>query len=147
MEHGQFPLQQNSIGEGTHNPEKRPTEAGVPPGRGRQELAICTHIPSPSWTATPTLWVITEHQAELPLLYSSFPLARYFTRGSVYMSILISQLIPPSPSHRVHMFIFSVSLFLTCKEVHLYHFSKFHMYALCMIFAFSLSDFTMYNSL
>ena len=51
--------------------------------------------------------VITAHQAELPVLYSSFPLAMYFTHGSVYMSILISQLIPPCPSHWAHAFILS----------------------------------------
>ena len=30
--------------------------------------------------------------------YSSFPLAVYFTCGSVYMSVLLSQVIAPSPS-------------------------------------------------
>ena len=30
---------------------------------------------------------ITEHRAELPVLYSSFPLASYFTHGSVYVSV------------------------------------------------------------
>ena len=34
----------------------------------------------------PALYVITEHQAELPVLYSSFPLAIYFTHGSIYIS-------------------------------------------------------------
>ena len=29
----------------------------------------------------PPLWVITEHQAELPLVYRSFPLASYFIHG------------------------------------------------------------------
>ena len=41
---------------------------------------------------------ITEHRAELPVLYSRFPLTIYFTHGSVFMSNLISQFIPPSPS-------------------------------------------------
>ena len=35
-------------------------------------------------SAIPPLQVITEHQAELPVLYSSFPLAIYFTHRSVY---------------------------------------------------------------
>ena len=52
------------------------------------------------YTYIPTLWrlpytqphstplVITEHQAELPVLYSNFPLTNYFIRGSVYVSAL-----------------------------------------------------------
>ena len=46
-------------------------------------------------TAIPPLYVITEHRAELPVLHSRFPLAIYFTYGSVYTSISISQFIPP----------------------------------------------------
>ena len=41
MEHGRF-LVQNSIGEDTHDPEKRPTEAGLlttPPPRAQEEEA------------------------------------------------------------------------------------------------------------
>ena len=42
---------------------------------------------------------------EFPVLYSRFPLVIYFTQGSVYMSILISQFVPPSPPPScVHMF-------------------------------------------
>ena len=41
--------------------------------------------------------VIAEHQAELPVLWNSFPLASYFTHDSVFMSDLISQFISPSP--------------------------------------------------
>ena len=73
----------------------------------------------------PPSWVITEHQTELPVLYGRFPLAIYFTHGSVYMSIPISQFIPfplpPSPVS-THPFSTSPSLFLPCKQVHLYHF-------------------------
>ena len=32
----------------------------------------------------PPLWVITEHLAELPVLFSSFPLAIYFTPLNSY---------------------------------------------------------------
>ena len=38
-----------------------------------------------------------EPGAEFPVLYSSFPLASYFTHGRVYMSML-SHLVPSSPS-------------------------------------------------
>ena len=49
---------------------------------------------SSSWSFLPrpphphaTPLVIMEHQAELPVLHRSFPLAFYFTHGSVYMSM------------------------------------------------------------
>ena len=45
---------------------------------------------------------------------------------------------PPLVS--IHLFSTSVSLFLPCKEVHLYHFSRFHIYVLIYDICFSLSD-------
>ena len=55
--------------------------------------------------------------AELPVPYSSFTLAIYFTHGSVYMSVLVSQFIPTSPSYPVPTspFSMSASLFLPYK--------------------------------
>ena len=44
----------------------------------------------------PLLQVIAEHQAELPVLHSSFPLAIYFMYGKVCVSILLSQFVPPT---------------------------------------------------
>ena len=70
-------------------------------------------------------------------LYSRFLLVIHFIHISVYMSIPISQFIPPPHHHHhfpplvsIHLFSASVSLFLPCKPVHLYHFSRFHIYAL-----------------
>ena len=40
----------------------------------------------------------------------------------------------------IHLFSTSVSLFLPCKPVHLYHFSIFHIYALIYDICFSLPD-------
>ena len=58
-----------------------------------------THVPfscaSPSHPIS-LLLVITEHWAKLPMPYSSFPLAVYFTHCSGYMSVLLFQFIPPS---------------------------------------------------
>ena len=62
------------------------------------------------------------------------------------MSMQISQFIPPPPPpplsplgvHRLSST--SVSQFLPCKLVHLYHFSRFHIYALIYDICFSLSD-------
>ena len=96
----------------------------------------------------PPLQVITEHLAELPVLYSCFPLVICFIQGSVYMSNLISQsshLSFPQPhSHSIYTCLFStsVSLFLLWELVHLYHFSMFHIqaiiYDICFLFLTSL---------
>ena len=102
-----------------------------------EESAMCIHISPPSWTSLPPpiippIQVITEQGAELCELYSRFPLAVYFTHGSVFMSNLISQFIPSSPPPAVftHPFPTSAFLFLPWKLVHLYRFSRFHIHAL-----------------
>ena len=48
----------------------------------------------------PPLWVVTKRQADLLVLCGCFPLAIYFTFGSVYMSMPLSHFVPayPSPS-------------------------------------------------
>ena len=48
----------------------------------------------------PPLQVDTKHGADLPVLCSCFPLAIYYTFGSVYMSMPLSHCVPayPSPS-------------------------------------------------
>ena len=58
-------------------------------------------LASPSLPPTlpiPPLYVVTEHPADLPVLCSCFPLAIYFTFGSVYMSMPLSHFIPAYPS-------------------------------------------------
>ena len=82
--------------------------------------------------------------AELLVVYSRFPLAVCFTHSGVYMSIPISQFIPPSPfplpallCMSTHVFSTSASQFLPWKQVHLYHFSRLHIRAcvnLCLFF-------------
>ena len=61
------------------------------------------HIPSllhlPPTFPTPLLQVVTKHQADLPVLCGCFPLAIYFTFGSVYMSMPRSHFLPAYPSH------------------------------------------------
>ena len=62
------------------------------------------------------------------------------------MSNPIVQFITPPPPCcfpalvSIHLFSTSVSQFLPCKLVHLYHFSSFHIYALISDISFSLSD-------
>ena len=61
----------------------------------------------PSWTSAPPshpiipLQVVTEHRVEVPVSLSNFPLVIYFTYGNVNVSVLLSQLAPPSPSPAV----------------------------------------------
>ena len=56
-------------------------------------------------------------QTGLPVLYSSFPLAIYFTHGIAYVSMLLSQfvLFSPSPTVSTSLFTTSVSQFLPCR--------------------------------
>ena len=91
---------------------------------------------SPSWAfhppPIPPLKVITEHQVGLPVLYSSFPIASYFSHDSVYMSGLLSQFVLPSSSPTVSTSPFSRSAsspLHPCKQVHQCYFSRFHIYA------------------
>ena len=79
---------------------------------------IYPHIPS-LFHLSPTLPIPplqgdTKYLADLPVLCSCFPLAIYFTFGSVYMSILLSHFVPayPSPSlcpqvHSLHLRLYS----------------------------------------
>ena len=62
----------------------------------------------PPTTISP-LYVVTEHWVGLAGLYTSFPLTTYFTHDSVYMSVLLSQFLPPSPSPVVSTSPFSIS--------------------------------------
>ena len=58
-------------------------------------IYIYPHISSllrlPPTLPIPPLQVVTKHQADLPVLCGCFPLAIYFTFGSVYMSMPLSQ--------------------------------------------------------
>ena len=68
------------------------------------ELAIGIHISPPCWTLLPP--PSPPHPSRLsqstgfgcPASYFKFPLVIYFTYGKVYVSVLFSQIIPPSPS-------------------------------------------------
>ena len=65
------------------------------------ESSVSIHISSPSWASFPPspLYVITEHQAELPVLYSIFLLATCFIHGSVQIwASLVAQTIKNLPA-------------------------------------------------
>ena len=71
---------------------------------------IYPHIPSllhlPPTLPIPSLYVDTKHRADLPVLCGCYPLAIYFTFGSVYMSMPLSYFVPayhsPSLCPQVH---------------------------------------------
>ena len=70
----------------------------------------------PSWTSHPSR-LSQRTGFELPASYGKFPLAVYFTYGNIYVSMLLSQLILPSPSPSVSTSLISMSAFplLPCK--------------------------------
>ena len=90
----------------------------------RREWLLPQHTPHPSPQG---------HQRAAswaPCVIRNFLPAVYFTHGSVYMSMLLSQSAPPSPFPTMSASLFSTSAspFLPWKQVH--HFSRFHIYAL-----------------
>ena len=72
------------------------------------ESALSIHTPlsleppTPSPTPShPNLWVVTAHEVEFPVLYRKLHI-NYFTYGDIYVSMLLFQFIPPSPSLTVY---------------------------------------------
>ena len=110
---------------------------------------IYPHIPSllhlPPTLPIPPLWVVTKHRADLPVLCSCFPLAIYFTFGSVYTSMLLSHFVPayasPSPCpqvHSLHLHLYSCPAHRFMRNI--FSFFRFHMYVFAYGICFSLSD-------
>ena len=101
----------------------------------------------------PPFQAVTKHRANLPVLCGCFPLAVYFTFGSVYMSMPLSHFGPaypsPSPCPQVH----SLCLLLyTCPAPRFFRnfFFKLDSIYMCQhtVFVFLfLTDFTLYDRL
>ena len=84
--------------------------------------------PSPSHPSGSSQCTSPEH----PVSYIEPGLAICFKYDNIHVSILFSQIIPPSPSptESKSLFYTSVSLLLSLIQSHCYHLSKFHIYAL-----------------
>ena len=65
----------------------------------------------------PPLWVFTEYLGELPGSYRNFPLAVYFIYGNVYVSMVLSQFVPPSPSPAVSEVCFLYPHLYSCPAI------------------------------
>ena len=119
----------------------------------QSESAIHIHISpylvplaSPSHPPSPTPLGDTKHQADLPVLCGCFPLAIYFTFGSVYMSMPLSYFVPayPSPStcpqvHSLRLRLYSCPAPRFFRNI-FFSFFRFHIYVLVYGICFSLSD-------
>ena len=92
---------------------------------------------------------LSQHTSfECPVSWIELRLVIYFTCGNIHVSVLFSQIIPPSPSptESKSLFFISVSLLLSHIQGHCYHLSKFHIYALIYCIDVFLSD-LLYNRL
>ena len=99
--------------------------------------------PSPSHPSGSSQCTSPEH----PVSCIESGLAICFTYDNIHVSMLFSQIIPPSPSptESKSLFFISVSLLLSLIQGHCYHLSKFHIYALIYCIGVFPSDFTLHN--
>ena len=107
-----------------------------------------THVPSllnrpPSSHLHPTPLGCHTVQGLSSLCHTANPhWLSVFTRGDVYVSVLLFEFIPLSPPPTVPTSLFSMSVFppLSCRRVHQYHLSRFHIYVLTYDICVSLSN-------
>ena len=113
----------------------------------RHESPMGTHVspilkplPPPSPPYPSGLCQSTSFEA--PVSCIQLALVIYFTYGNIHVSMLFSQIIPPSssPTESKSLFLISMSLLLSHILGHYYHLSKFHIYALICSICGSLSD-------
>ena len=69
-------------------------------------ISLSSCVSLPPTLPIPPLWTVTKHRADLPVLCGCFPLAIYFTFGSVYISMPLFHPVTshpsPSPYPQVH---------------------------------------------
>ena len=112
-------------------------------------MYVYPHIPSlshvPPTLLIPPLQVVTKHQADLPVPCSCFPLAIYFTFGSVYVHATLSLHpsfpfpLPVSSKSTLYVCVFIPVLPLGSSEPFFFFF-RFHIYVLAYSICFILSD-------
>ena len=97
----------------------------------------CISLP-PSLSGPPPQ-VITKHRADIPVLCSCFPLAIYFTCGSVYVSMPLSHFVPAYPSPSLCPQVHSLGLCLySCSAPRFFRtFFRFRIYVLAYGICFS----------
>ena len=112
----------------------------------------CTCVPHPESRSHLPPHLIPQGHPSAPALSTVSciepGLAIYFTYDNIHVSMLVSQIIPPSlsPTESNSLFFTSVSLLLSHIKGHCYHLFKFHIYALIYcIGVFFLIYFTLYN--
>ena len=98
--------------------------------------------PSPFSLPIPSLRVVQCTGFECPVSCMKRGLVIYFTHDNIDISMLFSQIIPPSPSptESKSLLFISVSLLLSHIQGCCYHLSKFHIYALVYCIGVFLSD-------
>ena len=112
-------------------------------------MYIHPHISSllrlPPTFPIPPLYVVTKHRGDLPVLCDCFPLAIYFTFGSVYKSMPLSHFIPAytssTPCPQVHSLCLRLYSCLAPRFFRtFFFFLRFHIYVLAYDICFSLSN-------
>ena len=117
----------------------------------QHESAIDICMPPSSWTSLPPPTLFHPSRLsqstgfELSASHSTFSLAICFTCGNVYVSKLLSQFVPSCLplAGSTSLFSMFVSPLLLCRQVHHYHLSRFHIYALIYNICLSLTCFTL----
>ena len=103
---------------------------------------MCPHVPLPRPSTSHPSGSSQCTRPEHPVSCIEPGLAIYFTYDNIHVSMLFSQIIPPSPSptESKRLFYTSVSLLLSCIQGYCYHISKFHIHALVYCIGVFLSD-------
>ena len=111
------------------------------------ESAIGVHVspilnPPPISFLIPSLWVVPVYQLWVPCFMHWTWTGHLFHYDNIHVSMLFSQIIPPSPflTESKSLFFITVSLLLSCIQSCHYHLSKCHIYALIYCISVFLSD-------
>ena len=98
---------------------------------GLHVFPILNHPPTS--LSFPSLWVIPVHQPWAPVSCIEPALGICFTYDNIHVSMLFSQIIPPSPSptESKRLFYTSMSVLLSRIQDYRYHLSKFHNMRCC----------------